>query len=76
MTPIATAVLTWNLLRGTLFIGLPSYPVEEVCIEDVLCLTPENSVVIAVPWDGPPPVVRARSGETWVYAVPVPDFVG
>jgi hypothetical protein len=70
------ALLTWNLIGGTLFILLPSEPVEEVCVEDVVCLVPDNKVAVVMPWDGPPPVVKARSGSSWVYAVPWPSFTG
>jgi hypothetical protein len=70
------ALLTWNLISGTLFILLPSEPVEEVCVEDVVCLVPDNRVAMVMPWDGPPPVVKARSGSSWVYAVPWPSFTG
>jgi hypothetical protein len=70
------ALLTWNLISGTLFILLPSEPVEEVCVEDVVCLVPDNKVAVVMPWDGPPPVVKARSGSSWVYAVPWPSFTG
>jgi hypothetical protein len=70
------ALLTWNLISGTLFILLPSEPVEEICVEDVVCLVPDNKVAMVMPWDGPPPVVKARSGSSWVYAVPWPSFTG
>jgi hypothetical protein len=70
------ALLTWNLIGGTLFILLPSEPVEEICVEDVVCLVPDNKVAVVMPWDGPPPVVKARSGSSWVYAVPWPSFTG
>jgi hypothetical protein len=70
------ALLTWNLISGTLFILLPSEPVEEICVEDVVCLVPDNKVAVVMPWDGPPPVVKARSGSSWVYAVPWPPFTG
>jgi hypothetical protein len=70
------ALLTWNLIGGTLFILLPSEPVEEICVEDVVCLVPDNKVAMVMPWDGPPPVVKARSGSSWVYAVPWPSFTG
>jgi hypothetical protein len=70
------ALLTWNLISGTLFILLPSEPVEEICVEDVVCLVPDNKVAVVMPWDGPPPVVKARSGSSWIYAVPWPPFVG
>jgi hypothetical protein len=70
------ALLTWNLISGTLFILLPSEPVEEICVEDVVCLVPDNRVAMVMPWDGPPPVVKARSGSSWVYAVPWPSFTG
>jgi hypothetical protein len=70
------ALLTWNLISGTLFILLPSEPVEEICVEDVVCLVPDNKVAVVMPWDGPPPVVKARSGSSWVYAVPWPSFTG
>jgi hypothetical protein len=70
------ALLTWNLISGTLFILLPSEPVEEICVEDVVCLVPDNTVAMVIPWDGPPPVVKARSGSSWVYAVPWPSFTG
>jgi hypothetical protein len=73
---LAVAVLTWNLISGTLFILLPSEPVEEICVEDVVCLVPDNKVAVVMPWDGPPPVVKARSGSSWVYAVPWPSFTG
>lgn len=76
MELLSVAFLTWNLISGTLFVFLPSEPVEEVCVEDVLCVIPDNRVVILLDWDGPPPVVKARAGATWVYAVPVPSYVG
>lgn len=72
----AVALLTWNLISGTLFIFLPSDPVEEVCVDDHLCVVPDNRVVLLLPWDGPPPVVKARSGSSWIYAVPVSPFTG
>ena len=78
MNPFASvALLSWNLISGSLFISLPSdCIVEELCVDDVICLVPDNRVAIVLPWDGPPPVVRARSGSSWVYAVPVPPYTG
>lgn len=74
---LAVAVLTWNLIGGTLFICLPSDPVDEVCIEESWCFVPENPQVIVVPWDGPPPIVRARLADGSVqYAVPYPAYSG
>jgi hypothetical protein len=73
---LAVALLTWNLVGGTLFVFLPSDPVEEVCVNDEVCVVPDNRVVILLDWDGPPPVVRARSGQTWMYAVPCPPYAG
>jgi hypothetical protein len=73
---LAVATLTWNLISGTLFIGLPSEGVDEVCVEDQICVVPDNRQLVVIDWDGPPPVVRARAGSTWLFAVPWPSFVG
>ena len=78
MTPFASvALLSWNLIAGTLFISLPSdCVIEELCVDDVICLVPDNRVSVVLPWDGPPPVVKARSGVSWMFAVPVPSYTG
>lgn len=77
---LAVATLLWNLVGTSLFIGLPDGGAEEVCIEtpmtSPLCLVPDNKQLVVVAWDGPPPVVRARVGSTWLCAVPWPSFVG
>jgi hypothetical protein len=66
VTPfIAAASLTWNLINGVLFIGLPSYPIDELCIAET-CLVPDNTVVVVVPWErDETPTVKVRSGESW-----------
>ena len=75
---LAVAVLTWNLVSGTLFIGLPSDGlVDLVCVDDHLCVVPDNRVVVVVPWDGPTPRVRARyTDQSWVFATEYPSFTG
>ena len=70
------ASLTWNLVSKTLFIGLPSEGVDEVCVEDSICVVPDNRQFVVIDWDGPPPVVKARSGSSWVYALPCTPFTG
>ena len=73
---VFAAGLTWNLIGGTLFIGLPSEPVDRVCVEET-CVVPDNSVCVVLTWDGPPPVVYAkRTDGTWLAAVPVPVYEG
>ena len=78
MNPFAAvALFSWNLISGSLFILLPSdCVVEELCVEDALCLVPDNRVAIVIDWDGPPPIVKARSGSSWVYAVPTTPYTG
>jgi hypothetical protein len=71
-----TASLTWNLVGHTLFVGLPSYPIDELCIADT-CLVPTNTVVVVVPWERDEvPVVKVRSGESWIFAIEWPVYVG
>lgn len=77
MALLLYAKLTWNLVSGTLFIGLPSVPVVEVCIGDELCVTPDNPVVIVLPWDGAVPSVSARFPDgSQQWAVPWPAYIG
>jgi len=76
------AVLTWNLIGSTLFIGLPAnVRVYEVCINWEFCVHPDNAQVVVVPWDISPESVIARftrsdgsSGS--LEAVTWPAFIG
>lgn len=61
MDLVRAAMLTWNLVGGTLFIGLPAeVTVTEVCIDWLTCLVPDNAVVLVIPWDTYPDSVIAR----------------
>jgi hypothetical protein len=80
---LLVARLTWNLVGATLFIGLPSdVTVQEVCVEWTTCVTPDNPVVVVLPWaSGSPSSVSARFVRSdgslgWQDAVPVPGFTG
>jgi hypothetical protein len=80
------AGLQWNYLPGLLLIGLPSgVTVESVCIEEQFvtefCVTPDNSVVVAVPLDEPPTAVRATVRDhdgavRTLSAYPLPSYSG
>lgn len=78
---ILAAVLTWNLVKGTLFIGLPAdVTVVQVCIDDWACYVPSNPQVLVVEWAGSnPSMMRAeceRDGKRmWVEAYATPLYV-
>jgi hypothetical protein len=75
------AALTWQLVGGTLFVGLPSgVTVEKACFR-WQCVVPENKVVVVFQWDGEPidrdvaVLVKAANGmASWETPVPWSGF--
>ena len=82
LLPLLYASLTWNVLPGAVYVGLPSdVTVESVCIED-RCVVPDNPQLVVIPWEGPPPTiavakVRYRDGtQGTLVAIQLPNYTG
>ena len=85
---LIVAQLTYTIVGGSVFVGLPStvQQVLQVCVnhdQTEICVTPpDNAVVIHVPW--PPSVVttvkalvvEVNGMHQWHMAYPLPPFVG
>lgn len=82
LLPLLFATLTWNVLPGAVYVGLPSdVIVEQVCVETV-CVTPDNPQLVVIPWEGEPPFVtiakvRYPDGTRGqMVAIQLPNYTG
>ena len=84
---IVAAHLTYTIVGGSVFVGLPSTVREtvQVCVGDghiETCVIPDNTVVISVPWLADSVtyvkalVTEINGMQQWHTAYPLPPFVG
>lgn len=77
------AALTWNVVKGMLFIGLPSWGiVQQVCIDGLACYQPDNPIVLVLEWpQGAPSFITAAVKRSdgvivWTEAGALPPYQG